>query len=212
MVEFLQRIDVEILRLLNLDLASPYMDRFWQTVTRLHKLPAVQWLAIPALLGLVVYIYRWHALKVIAALALTVAVSDSFCYRVVKRAFDRPRPFQNEEVSEWVRRIGDAHGPSFPSNHAANCFAGATVLSWYFRRRRFWFYTLASLVAVSRVALGVHYPSDVLAGAIIGIFVGRLIIALLLNRSRFFRLPLRVSDSYDQSGGWRSRSRRLSGP
>jgi undecaprenyl-diphosphatase len=99
-------------------------------------------------------------------------------------------------------KVGTAHGASFPSNHAANCFAAAAVLSWYFRRWRALFYTLAGAIAISRVALGVHYPSDVLAGAILGYFVGWLVTTELAKQ-------MRVSKKTKKSWDWRSRSKRL---
>ena len=105
-------------------------------------------------------------------------------------------------TATWLRKIGTAHGPSFPSNHTANTFAAAVVLSWYFRRGRALFYTLAIAVAISRVALGVHYPSDVFAGMILGYIVGLLVTSELGKQ-------MRVSKKAGESWDWRSRSKRL---
>lgn len=67
-------------------------------------------------------------------------------------------------------------GNSFPSSHASNCFALATVI-WGFYRRRGWIaFGPAALVAFSRVYVGVHWPSDVLAGCFCGVFSGLLAI------------------------------------
>jgi undecaprenyl-diphosphatase len=122
---------------------------------------------------------------------------------------DRPRPFQNTEISSWLRKVGEAHGPSFPSNHAANSFAAASVLAWYFPGVGYLFYIFAGLIALSRIALGVHYPTDVIAGAGLGIFVGFLIRICLLNRVRWFVLRGFVSKSDAESYSWRIRSRRM---
>lgn len=173
--------DLSILHFFNVDLGNPIMDRFWLTVTHLERVHLVSTLILPLLLVSLVYIYRWSALKMLAVLAFTVGLSDALAYRVIKNLLHRSRPFENPEISGWLRHVGDAHGPSFPSNHAANCFAGAVVLAWYFPNRAKYFYILALIISLSRIALGVHYPSDVAAGAFLGIFVGGLVRALVLN-------------------------------
>ena len=59
-----------------------------------------------------------------------------------------------------------------PSSHAANFFAVATVFSYFYRKYQWIFWFLASLVAYSRVAVGVHYPFDILVGAMSGVLFG----------------------------------------
>ena len=71
-------------------------------------------------------------------------------------------------------KLTDAQGNSFPSNHAANCVAGAIILAICFPRRRYFFYIFALLVVYSRIYLGVHYPSDILGGAVVGLIAGYL--------------------------------------
>jgi undecaprenyl-diphosphatase len=183
--------DEWLLRFMNVEWSHPLMDSFWLTITQLHKLPWFQYAVVPALLAWLVYIYRGQAWKPLLALTLTVVISDSLAYRVIKSLFFRQRPFQNDEL-DWLRHVGQAHGSSFPSNHAANVFAGALVLAWYFPRARYFFYTLATLIALSRVALGVHYPSDAISGAMLGIFVGILVRGLLLNQFKIFQARKRT--------------------
>lgn len=193
MFEFLWQIDQSVLRFMNLTLAHPAADAFWRAITHLHRQPVFLIAGLPLLLAPLIYIYRMQALKPLLALGLAVGLADSVCYRGIKALTDRPRPFQNQEVAQWVRKAGDAHGSSFPSNHAANCFAGATVLAFYFRRQRYFFYTFALLVALSRPALGVHYPSDVVAGAILGVGVASLVRIFVLERVDWFQLHTPVS-------------------
>lgn len=65
---------------------------------------------------------------------------------------------------------------SFPSGHASNAFAAALVLSAFDKKRKGLYYTIAVLISYSRIYLGCHYFFDVVAGAIIGWFVSKLIL------------------------------------
>jgi undecaprenyl-diphosphatase len=89
----------------------------------------------------------------------------------IKAVFRRRRPFYKivdvilvgKKPSNW----------SFPSGHAATAFAGAHLLAREVPVLRWFFYGLAGIVAASRVYLGVHYPSDVLVGSALGVFMAR---------------------------------------
>ncbi len=84
----------------------------------------------------------------------------------LKRVVGRPRPA--ELISGLGLTVSDA-GRSFPSGHATIAFALAGALSLRWPRARLWWLSLAGLVALSRVALGAHWPSDVVVGAAIGL-------------------------------------------
>ena len=107
----------------------------------------------------------------LAALGTTYVVQ-----RMVKPIFRRRRPFVNQEVMVVGIRTADA---SFPSGHTAASFAAATALSTFYPNAAPLVFTLATLVGASRVHLGHHFPSDVTAGAMIGIGTGTLTAWLL---------------------------------
>jgi undecaprenyl-diphosphatase len=105
----------------------------------------------------------------------------------LKAATGRERPFL--VFPEPGPLVTTPLGLSFPSGHAATSFAAATVLSTLVSRRgRISLYALATLIALSRVYVGVHYPADILAGALLGLLVGTLIVAAA-GRVRALRPP-----------------------
>jgi undecaprenyl-diphosphatase len=109
----------------------------------------------------------------------------------IKSAADRPRPF--ETIPQADPLIGATVGQSMPSGHAATSFAGAVVLAYLLPRAAPYVFLLAVAIAFSRIYVGVHYLSDVLAGAALGAAVG--LAALWLVRAR---LP--TSRGRQQSG------------
>ena len=203
--DLLAPFDVAGLKFLNITVAHPWLDQFWLTITQLHKLWWMQMVVWPAVVIALFYRLRAHALKPLLMVALAVGLADGIGYRVIKSRVSRPRPFENPAVSGWVRRVGQAHGSSFPSNHAANSAAAAGVLGCYFTRRRKYFVTLAILVAASRVALGVHYPTDVLAGLALGATVAFFVNALIISPYPFWRLPVKRPREFTRNGSTRER-------
>jgi undecaprenyl-diphosphatase len=107
----------------------------------------------------------------------------------LKPLIDRPRPF--DTLPDIDPLLGGTLGSSLPSGHAATSFAGAVVLGALFRRGLPAFLVLAAAIAYSRVYLGVHYPSDVLAGAAVGAAVALLVLAVLRLRRRTSGVPRR---------------------
>ncbi|MCL4374271.1 phosphatase PAP2 family protein [Patescibacteria group bacterium] len=89
----------------------------------------------------------------------------------IKNLIRRPRPFTNP--------LAVITGPScpvdysFPSSHAATAFASATVLAFFDRKRRWLYYLIAGLIALSRIYLYCHYLFDIVAGGLIGTFIAQ---------------------------------------
>jgi undecaprenyl-diphosphatase len=114
----------------------------------------------------------WLLTNVVLAVLAAELAAD-----VGKYFVHRHRPFEHQ-IGPSVR----TH--SFPSGHSATSFAAATVLAGYAPRYRVLFYTLACLIAFSRLYNGVHYPSDVVAGALLGAAIALLLRGGARLRSR----------------------------
>jgi undecaprenyl-diphosphatase len=107
---------------------------------------------------------------------LTTFAADSASFGV-KDLTSRPRPF---EAHPQIHPLYVVHSSSFPAGHAATAFAGAILLAFIAPRAAPVLLSVAALIGFSRVYVGVHYPTDVLAGAAIGAAVGG--IAVVLHR------------------------------
>ena len=99
---------------------------------------------------------------------LAVVVADQISSAGIKQLVERERPFK---VIEGTRQLVGAYGYAFPSSHAANTFAAGTFIALRFPRVA-WLLVIPFLVGYSRVYVGVHYPLDVLGGAVLGAAVG----------------------------------------
>jgi len=116
---------------------------------------------------------RRKGLQVLGLCLLSLAVADSSA-NILKHLFERPRPCS---ILEGVRLlVGCGRSFSFPSNHAVNVFAVAATFSYFYRKAVIPMLFLAFLIAFSRIYVGVHYPSDVIAGALWGSVVAGFVI------------------------------------
>jgi undecaprenyl-diphosphatase len=110
----------------------------------------------------------WKRYAVVIFTVLAVAVSDWGSYGL-KALFDVERP--SMRYAEPKPLVPAPHDASFPSGHAATSFAAATVLSFARPRWAPAFYLLALAIGFSRVYDGVHYPLDIVGGAVFGVAV-----------------------------------------
>jgi undecaprenyl-diphosphatase len=112
--------------------------------------------------------------------AACVGLSDFISSHILKNFFAVPRPCIT--LPDVHLLAGCSHSGSFPSSHAANSFTIASILGFY--DKKLWYFAIpcALLVLISRLYLGVHYPSDVTFGAIIGVGIG--FAAVRLSRLR----------------------------
>ncbi len=117
-------------------------------------------------IGLVADLLSRSRLPVAALLgSVSYLAADGLAIRL-KSVFDRPRPSLVDPAVHPL--VAVPHSGAMPSGHAAGAFAAAVAVGLVHRRLRLPMLTLAVLVAFSRIWLGVHYPTDVLAGAALG--------------------------------------------
>lgn len=120
--------------------------------------------------------YRRYGVMIFIALALTYTLGDL----VLKPMFARPRPYMDSPGRMLLINAPGSY--SFPSGHAASSFSAATILWRMNRKFGLFCFILAALIALSRVFLFVHYPSDVLTGAVLGILCALFVLLLFENR------------------------------
>ena len=99
----------------------------------------------------------------LALLILALALTDSICAQILKPLFERVRPshLSMDGLNLLVPKGGKW---SMPSNHAANITAIAVVLSYFYDKNKTMIFSIASVIAFSRVYVGVHYPLDIIFG------------------------------------------------
>jgi undecaprenyl-diphosphatase len=161
-IDWLYSIDLAVFRLGNSTLVFPAGDWFFPFITDLHNF------IIPyALSAIALMVFgKKKGIVTVLLLAVTIALSDQLSSFVVKPLVARIRPCH---VLDDVRLlVGCGSGFSFTSSHATNNFAMAVLIGHFYTRARPYLLIWATLVAWSRVYVGVHYPSDLLGGALLG--------------------------------------------
>ena len=173
MLEKLITWDKEVFAALN-GMGQPAWDPFWMFITD-------KWSSIPLYLALLFitfyFLGRKKAFLLLVGIAPMIAATDQLA-NVFKYGFERLRPCYDPDLEQVLRLVKDSCGGKFGyfSAHAANSFALATLFSLGFRRYLailpFFLFLWASLVAYSRIYIGVHFPLDVLTGMAVGLLNG----------------------------------------
>ncbi|MBQ7976220.1 MAG: phosphatase PAP2 family protein [Clostridia bacterium] len=162
-------LDFLILNFIRSNLTGDIADVIMKFITRLGDAGAL-WIVI----AVVLLCFR-KTRNVGICLAIALVITHISGTVILKNIFARTRPFIEANVPII---INPPSGYSFPSGHTSSSFAAATVLSGFYKKYAAVFYAVATLIAISRVYLYVHYPSDILGGAVLGIAVGIICIKL----------------------------------
>lgn len=153
-------IDVQIMTWIQENMRSEWMDSFMKFMTIVGDLMLV-WAVV-----LVVYLLFKKQERNAKVIAFSLALSFIFNQLLLKNIVRRPRPFVNHtQLSPIIHKPTSF---SFPSSHSATSFAVASAIHWIKLPGYIMGYILAGLIAFSRVYLCVHYPSDILVGAVVG--------------------------------------------
>ncbi len=139
------------------------------------KFASAKFTWVPLYLVIVIFIFKKYKLKigslVFVLIVISITIADQTSVHLFKNVFERLRPCFNSQIKDIVYTISLPGGKyGFVSSHAANSFAFAVFSSLIFNNKNYTIFILlwASFVSYSRIYLGVHYPLDILGGALLG--------------------------------------------
>ena len=167
MIDRIINVDKKIFTFFNSSIANPVFDIFFPIITNQDI-----WI-IPILLGIIILSIKGGTKGRIASIVLIIGVilADYSSAQIIKPYFQRLRP--SHDILDQIRLLvpkGGRYG--FVSSHAANMYVSATILGYFYSKQKRLFFTIASLVAYSRVYVGVHYPADIVFGGFLGYGLG----------------------------------------
>lgn len=177
--------DQELFQLINGVWHNAFLDAllpYWRN--KLFWIPLYLFLA-----GFVLIKYKLKGLFFILGVVLSIGLADTVSSKIVKKEIKRIRPCNDVAIRESVHLLVPCGpGYSFTSSHAANHFAIATFISLtlgqFFRKMRFPLFLWAASIAYAQVYVGLHYPFDILFGALLGSIIGYLTAKLYLSRPK----------------------------
>ena len=163
-MHWLQSIDTALFHFINRSLSNPLFDRLMPVLSGNGVMP---WFVLAVFIGFVASLFGGTRIRLCAlTMAFVSLLGNALVVNVIKHAVARPRPCM--ALSDVIERLGCTGSGSMPSAHAANWFSATMVAFLFYRKSWRFMLPMALAVSFSRVYNGVHYPGDVLAGAILG--------------------------------------------
>ena len=176
-ISYIESADYSIFVNINQDIINPVFDNFFPL---LRDLTYFFWLF------LIVYFWVIKEKKLAIILACGIIAGAVLTYPL-KFLIDRQRPYELFDSTRLLTPF--ENDPSFPSGHTEMSFLAATVVSRFHPHYSKYLYTFSFFVALSRIYVGVHFPIDVMGGAVIGIIIGKIILRFyLFSNYNIFKL------------------------
>lgn len=175
MTDFFQSADTWMFYAINHGMSNPFFDWLMPVIT-----DRTTWFPVWGVVVLALVIYylrqkRYQGLWSLLLIAVIITASDQISSSLIKPSVERIRPSNAlEDVNLLVPRTKSY---SFPSSHATNFFAAAAFFTWLVPRGWVWYFLIAMIVSLSRTYVGVHYPGDLLGGAVIGVITAVSVVA-----------------------------------
>ena len=186
-MEILQRFDEILFKFINSDLSNPVTDKFMPFVTERNN-----WFIFYTLIWLYLFFYGGRKGKAASILILIlILICDQISDNMLKPFIHRIRPCHT--LPDVHLLVGCTDSYSFPSIHAVNNFAAATLVSHFYRNMKFFLFTGAVIIGLSRIFCGVHYPFDVIGGA----FTGIIFATILIYVWKLFNERFKIIQSYN---------------
>jgi undecaprenyl-diphosphatase len=193
MLDFFYSIDSWLLHFINNTLSNPLFDKFFPFITEVKN-----WYVAYIILFLILVIKGGRIGRIASiALIFLIIATDQFSSFFLKNLIARVRPCN--VFTDLNVLVTCTESFSFPSSHAVNNFAAAMFFAKLFPKLKWPFFIVAILEAFSRPYVGVHYPSDAVGGALIGLFFGYIFAFLVIKIDNLFiQRKTKITDRYER--------------
>lgn len=168
MIDFLYSLDLSVFYFLNTTISNSIFDKFFPFITNVKH-----WYLSYVILWSILFFKGGRIGKIASiGIILLIITSDQISSNLLKDLFERIRPCNALDNVNILATCSRSY--SFPSSHAVNNFAVAFYFYKLYPKLKWILIIVAGIIAISRPYVGVHYPSDIIGGAFIGMIIGYL--------------------------------------